>query len=465
MRSFRHPAWLAPFALLGALAWSQDYAPRSRTLAELEAECVSLVDQGGDPRSFEKLKAFTRRHRPADSTELLKLLRSPEGAGQAGVLRSHVLMKKSDSAQAAATDPDHPRMIFFQEGMILALTGHTDPKADAINRRAEIIRYNYSANEWEFKTIRLSRQGPIVDEHPRDCRGCHGTPLRPLWRSYLTWPGAYSFSSYYEYLSTVEKDEEERKLRHQISQLEGDLALSAEEQSSRIEKLKDALDASVYEQRVLAPPYTFVGKSEGGENAAELNRFLNALNFRRIAARLRKARSFARTEYAAVAALIGCPDLPSFVGSRKAEAEQLRYLSLLTDTEATVRAEFAATLARAREIGDDEAARHTTMNDEKDILPVAGLRFLFENRGVDLRGFSLNRSPGPKTHGWGFHATGYYNDGIEHLACAFLPELIRNDPRLLPLANLSLYDEQPPEMLARSCALLKAKSLEHGGRR
>jgi hypothetical protein len=169
---------------------------------------------------------------------------------------------------------------------------------------------------------------------------------------------------------------------------------------------------------------------------------------------LRARPEFASKKHALVGALLACPALDAFLPASDATRSQ----ALVTETEAKTRARYAEIRAHAQRIGDAKARAERDENDFGDVARVAGLRYLFEGRGLDLSNYSSNFAPGRDTFGWGFNEFGGDNGGLRNALCRFLPELMTEDPTLAPLAAIRGYGYGSSEE-TQHCDLLRSRSL------
>ena len=159
-------------------------------LKRLRALCADAVDEGSSgAASAGRLDQLISRVRALDSAELLSAMSGDPWAS--GFLSSFLLMGASGSLQGPAVDLEHPRIISFHGSSAIALTGSEDPPNSRFNQEVERFQYDYGTESWVPGVIRLSKTDGATRGDATSCSACHGTPVRPLWRSYRIWPGAY----------------------------------------------------------------------------------------------------------------------------------------------------------------------------------------------------------------------------------------------------------------------------------
>ncbi|HET9240035.1 MAG TPA: hypothetical protein VFO10_22425 [Oligoflexus sp.] len=134
------------------------FLPADRlSLQELQARVAEL-------RSYEEFLDFLAARRPS-------LFESP------------VFIHDSGSLQYA--DREHPRVILFGDGLMLAFA--EDPGRD--ERTVEVIAFNGKA--FEFAELKFTPAEASFQKDPGNCQSCHGVNGKPLWDPYDFWPNAY----------------------------------------------------------------------------------------------------------------------------------------------------------------------------------------------------------------------------------------------------------------------------------
>lgn len=90
-----------------------------------------------------------------------------------------------DSGSLQYADREHPRVILFGDGLMLAFA--EDPRSD--ERAVEVIAFNGKA--FEFAELKFVQAGASFQKDPKNCQSCHGVNGKPLWDPYDFWPNAY----------------------------------------------------------------------------------------------------------------------------------------------------------------------------------------------------------------------------------------------------------------------------------
>lgn len=98
---------------------------------------------------------------------------------------NYVLIFDSGSIQYA--DHEHPRVVLFGDGLILAFA--EDPGAS--DRSVEIMAWNERDMRFDFHELSFRGSSAQLIENPSVCSSCHGSPAKPLWDPYDFWSNAY----------------------------------------------------------------------------------------------------------------------------------------------------------------------------------------------------------------------------------------------------------------------------------
>lgn len=381
-------------------------------LARMEQDCTPVRDIFPQGIGYPGVRAIATAPDVVDTQSFLeRLARTP---GYSRLLASYVLVHTSRSSQSGAASRRYPRIIFFGGDLLMGVTGDPDPAKRGVTNRVEVIELDRANDRFHFHLIDFNRPDRVV-EAPTTCRNCHGGPPRAIWPTYRLWPGSF-------------------------------------------------VHEKAYDRQLAAPRegiYRLLQPTGYGESAAKLNTFLNGFNFGRIARELQGSADFGRYRYAAAAALMACPDLPSFLGDGRAAHDLALGRSLASleiETELVAIENFEARLRYAREIGDEVAALERDDNDRGDAYRMAGLRYLFEGRGVPVRHFSLNFAPEADGYGYGFNEIAYAAGGIRNLLCRLVPSMVRDEPELAPLALLRLGYASDATGETAPCEVLRARS-------
>ena len=102
--------------------------------------------------------------------------------------RSYVLMEASGTGRPA--DVQRPRLLLFGSDarFLVAIGSHPD---DPLRATIDLAQLDDDTGFWTFAAVDMSRSPPVLDADDTACRGCHGSPPRPVWGSYPNWPGAF----------------------------------------------------------------------------------------------------------------------------------------------------------------------------------------------------------------------------------------------------------------------------------
>lgn len=115
-----------------------------------------------------------------------------------GMFEHPVLLHQSQSLQKAS--PEHPRVLLFDGGVVMAFSDHPDQKG----RRIEMLETEPGTYEMRFREIIFEPSGGVTFQaEPQSCFACHGTPARPIWSPYDFW--ANSFGSNAGRFTTTEE--------------------------------------------------------------------------------------------------------------------------------------------------------------------------------------------------------------------------------------------------------------------
>lgn len=333
---------------------------------------------------------------------------------------SHGVMQMavSRSAQRQATSFAHPRVISYSMGLIFGLVDPEEKDRESYKHFFEGIRYNFIKDEWEPFTGKMTGEKVVIDTSPEvtsRCYNCHGTPFRPIWRSYRAWAGQLS-----------------------------DYEISYED----------------YKKNRFAP----LIKGPSGDPGQMLMMYLNNYNYRRMHARLKENSNWKKFRGATVGALAGCENIPEFFGpitrAKLDGSDGRRFETLKTEVAQTISETYAYERAYAKEIQDEEALRELDQENEmEDSVRMAALRYLFESSGTNIKSFALSRKPGPNSFGYGFNQVGTASGGVHNLLCMVLPDYLENGGNGKEILNWQPYSLYGLNM-ETLCEELKAESLE-----
>lgn len=305
-------------------------------------------------------------------------------------LEKNVLILQSESLQGST--PKEPRVVFFggDSKLLLSITGPRQPGGN----RVEIIEYNEGTksfapreilfspnredwNEDRYGQIRaLGPSGAYARSAPKTCVFCHGrADFHPIWEASRFWPSAYGGVG--DRFAEGSKELADWKTFH-------------------------AHAGETPRYRVLSG--RGLGSGLGGEKNAhatlngEFLESLTRLNAERIVDRIRRSPDYTSYRYAIYGALLGCANIDSML-PRSLPPSRRTLSDLLEEMKANqveLEALTAEELKRTGRGTPEEAERAygdlpTMASDsERGIGITAGLRYLFENRGISMKDWSLS---------------------------------------------------------------------------
>lgn len=153
------------------------------------AWCGGAWAEGGP--SFDDLTALVQSSQARTVEDLLNALPADYVGFTALMHHSRSLQPSSMEAPriilASNLVPDHltaKRMLFMGVG------GHAQQGGDDT---VEVIEFATDKPGFQFHRLVFygAAKPPTIEKDPRVCVTCHGTPARPIWDTYGTWPGAY----------------------------------------------------------------------------------------------------------------------------------------------------------------------------------------------------------------------------------------------------------------------------------
>jgi len=285
------------------------------------------------------------------------------------VYRSHFTLMYDSRSMHKAT-PEAPRIIFFGPDARL-LTGVSTDKTDPRHNIVELIQFEPAQSKFSFHEISFDSALPQVNHAPQKCQNCHGSDLRPNWEPYDAWPGAYG--------SVHDK-----------------MAYKTHENQF----FSDFLAGYKKEPRFLSLPERFIMKQEtfGGDptyytvsRGVGLNSTFSLLvsfaNRERIAKAMIQSSNHSRYRNAITSALLGCPESPeSLIPPGPKTNHPKSYSAILTETQEMMerdhkrRVQQTAQLQKIEDVEEFEAGIDRYGLREKDVVRIAKLRYLLENR-------------------------------------------------------------------------------------
>lgn len=83
-----------------------------------------------------------------------------------------------------------PRIVLFGSDARFLMNISTDP-TDPGYERVDMAFMDKNTGNWEFSQLNFATQPPSLRRNAAECTQCHGTPARPIWGTYLNWPGVF----------------------------------------------------------------------------------------------------------------------------------------------------------------------------------------------------------------------------------------------------------------------------------
>ena len=83
---------------------------------------------------------------------------------------------------------EFPRIILFGSEARFMMNVATDP-TDPDYERLDVSYMNKDSGNWEFAQFDFTNSQASLNANPASCTQCHGSPARPIWGTYLNWPG------------------------------------------------------------------------------------------------------------------------------------------------------------------------------------------------------------------------------------------------------------------------------------
>lgn len=137
---------------------------------------------------FSALQQLIDKKQVSSIEELLPQLPTVFKAG-------YVLVFDSRSLQQASFT--NPRVIMFGSDAKFILTFNGDPSQRGFDT-LETMEFDADSAQFVFREIEFRHSAPGIQakavysrDNPEKCEICHGSPARPVWDAYPTWPGVY----------------------------------------------------------------------------------------------------------------------------------------------------------------------------------------------------------------------------------------------------------------------------------
>ena len=286
---------------------------------------------------------------------------------------NYTLMYDSGASQEA--DDDDPRTIYYGSEVVVGSNGNPN------HRRydyGEVMYLDPHHATTELYEIGPGKQNPhhvsLSTKNPEFCAQCHGSTSEPhaKWMTYNLWQGA-------------------------IGQLE-DITGSGDSREARVLRNLKAKAPSHPRYRLLEGLKDHFHSEKNIEHVPNggLGRVLTVHAMTRMLRLMEGTPNFCRYKYAVLAAIEECPDLPSYI------PEALRkQFTPYKDISASTKA-LGEKLKKLYEKTPKVVDGRPPV-DFFEERKIAGLRYLFEGRGISMDGWSTDHVTG---FGW---ADGTYN--------------------------------------------------------
>lgn len=326
---------------------------------------------------------------------------------------NYAVMFESGAAQESSEED--PRGIFFGEDIVVAFNGNPSHQR---YENVEVMHLNPHTARTELReTIRNEGTGSVKlsQPNPKLCAECHGPTSDPYskWMSYNFWQGAVAGHEDVLRGNTTKEGKSLGKLMGKA-------------QSHERYKLMEDLKTHFTPEKDLAHA-----------NNGQLNRVLNLHSMVRMLRLMAATPNFCKFRYAVLGAVAGCKDIVSFIpeGVRKDFSDYGGIAENTKQLGVKLKEEFKKAYPQPSEQSDP-----LVFFEESSI---ANLRYLFEGRGIRMKGWSTDPFTG---YGW--------NDGTYTLSDFSI---------LLRYAYDDLFGEYPPHQIGldgpNDCDWYKKQSL------
>lgn len=280
------------------------------------------------------------------------------------LFENYVLLHGTGSLQHAT--PSKPRVILFGDGLLIAFA--EDPATTS--RKVEVIAFDPTSAAFSFHEARFANANTAgqVDNAPRSCATCHGSPGRPLWDPYDFWPTAYGSA-----ISRFRSSEERAAYK----------AIFTLQAQTGIYRYLSDHSRTKFDELALPSIETFTV-------------YLANMNFVRAAERLKAHKSkIGALEYSIFATLRRCEDrdisdqgyaFKDFFPAETWNSASKSYEEILAETK-SARIAFKAKLERryAKQFPNNHTVysmNHDRLGKEANVA--AQLRFVLENIGLSM---------------------------------------------------------------------------------
>jgi len=329
-----------------------------------------------------------------------------------------------------------PRIVMYGEDARLVITFNGESGQRGY-RAVETMEFNDSDRAFRFREIEFPERAedarPVVfsEPNPDRCRLCHGTPARPIWDTFPSWPGAYG-ERYHAALSPEER-----------AGLQSFLARQAEHP-----RYRHLLGAARFADPEFFRPgsATRYGGTAGEPPNAELSALLGALAFRSIARALGERPDFETYAYALLGASErGCGSLRDFYPNAQSQTVARAFDSFATHTSVANQRQARSKRNRLNRTNQSQA----TVAKIDDANAATMVRFLAETL---LSESTRNWTLALEKDTYDFTMPPSATESLQH---ALLEEIGKRDPAILELNSYSTVSDSD-----RYCSYLRRRS--HG---
>lgn len=173
---------LVTFLCIAAQPTLADQCPATPDGTVITLPSLDPPPRPGEPEmSVPGVATFVQQNRVGKVADLLKALPAQYQKNYAFIERTRGQGKSS---------LQFPRIVLFGSDARLLMNISTDP-SDPSYERLDMASMNKTNGNWEFAQLNFATSPPTLRSNPAECTQCHGNPARPIWGSYLNWPGAF----------------------------------------------------------------------------------------------------------------------------------------------------------------------------------------------------------------------------------------------------------------------------------
>ncbi len=334
---------------------------------------------------FKRLVELIETKNISSPDEFLSATFNPNG------LNDVTLLYESRGLAKEITTGFFPRIVTHQlidgGGRVVSLSGN--PAEEDFSKMEVLECSKRFENPCNLALLTFEPQGGksfTIRTNPPECISCHGVGQRPLWdQSHWIWPGIYGSLAG----QTIQGSSEEKMLEEFLKRIEG----------TRYQR--------VSEYRGFPRPRQIMTEMEFNkilDNPKEwwkwkmtprlMESFVTALGFPRILHELKRSPDYQRFKFALLAALIPCPQLEGFLPKKIADTFRIPYTAIANQTSGyfgSYEHELKIRFLQTQTFFVPKPVSPSIWDPEAYVTKaVAGLRYLFENRAMDISELSLD---------------------------------------------------------------------------